>query len=778
MLKNMTLKQKLVLVSLIVGVLPPLIIGYFSAKIAGKALEEAAFQKLEAVQTIKSRQIQNHFDKGFDNLSMLVKTPVIINEYKELSDYHRIMRVGASDLFPVDREEYKRIYEKYIDYLKEYIDTHEYYDLFIICKAHGHVMFTVAKESDLGANLSSGSLRDSGLGRIWKKVVTTNKPAFEDFSPYPPSNNEPAAFIGAPIKDESGETVAVAVLQISIDAINEVMQERSGLGETGETYLVGPDKLMRSDSYLDPTYHSVKGSFAAPDKGKVDTEAVREALAGKKGHGLLKDYRGVPVLSAYSPVKIGDTTWAAIAEIDRDEAFAMVSSFKKTIFVTGVAIALIVTFLGLFVSRALSKPITLIVEYVRQFGQGDLTGELKIEQNDEIGDIANNLTGAVGNLRSIIIELSQTTNTLNGASEELSAVASQMASSAEEMSSQAGAVAAAAEQVSANVGTVASAAEESSSVVSNIAVMTEKMSSTFQNVANLARDAFEKVSSMAELSQNMSNNIQNVAAAIEEMSTSFNEVAKNTNNASRISQKANKSAEDIRVKMEVLEKASQQIGKVVSVIKDIADQTNMLALNATIEAAGAGEAGKGFAVVAGEVKELARQSAEATDEIAGQIENIQSSTNEVVQAINEIREVIGEIANINETIASSVEQQTSTTNEISHKVSMNAKSVRGMAENTQELSDVLKEIADSTDAASKNASEVARNVDEASAGVREIAQSSGEAAKGVQDISKNIQGIDIASSQTASGAAQTNSSAQEVSRIAATLKEVVDQFKI
>jgi len=755
MLKNMTLKQKLVLVSLIVGVLPPLIIGYFSAKIAGKALEEAAFQKLEAVQTIKSRQIQNHFDKGFDNLSMLVKTPVIINEYKELSDYHRIMRVGASDLFPVDREEYKRIYEKYIDYLKEYIDTHEYYDLFIICKAHGHVMFTVAKESDLGANLSSGSLRDSGLGRIWKKVVTTNKPAFEDFSPYPPSNNEPAAFI-----------------------INEVMQERSGLGETGETYLVGPDKLMRSDSYLDPTYHSVKGSFAAPDKGKVDTEAVREALAGKKGHGLLKDYRGVPVLSAYSPVKIGDTTWAAIAEIDRDEAFAMVSSLKKTIFVTGVAIALIVTFLGLFVSRALSKPITLIVEYVRQFGQGDLTGELKIEQNDEIGDIANNLTGAVGNLRSIIIELSQTTNTLNGASEELSAVASQMASSAEEMSSQAGAVAAAAEQVSANVGTVASAAEESSSVVSNIAVMTEKMSSTFQNVANLARDAFEKVSSMAELSQNMSNNIQNVAAAIEEMSTSFNEVAKNTNNASRISQKANKSAEDIRVKMEVLEKASQQIGKVVSVIKDIADQTNMLALNATIEAAGAGEAGKGFAVVAGEVKELARQSAEATDEIAGQIENIQSSTNEVVQAINEIREVIGEIANINETIASSVEQQTSTTNEISHKVSMNAKSVRGMAENTQELSDVLKEIADSTDAASKNASEVARNVDEASAGVREIAQSSGEAAKGVQDISKNIQGIDIASSQTASGAAQTNSSAQEVSRIAATLKEVVDQFKI
>jgi len=777
-LKNIKMKPKLIGAFLVSGLLPLIVLGIVGSKIASNAFETQVFHQLESVQAIKEKEVQDYFKVHFENIEILAKSPAVLNLYAELNAYHDDMLVGPTDPFPANSARYNKIWEKHNEYLQNYIDTYGFYDIFVICEAHGHVMYTAAKESDLGANLSSGGLRGSGLEKLWKKVVTTNSAAFEDFSPYAPSNNEPASFIGIPVLDDSGRAVAVLALQISLEAINEIMQQREGLGETGETYLVGPDKLMRSDSFLDPVNHTVKASFANPDKGKVDTEASRQALSGTKGEAIIKDYNGNPVLSVYSPLNIGGATWAIIAEIDKSEAFAPIKAMMKSVLIIGLIIIVFVGVLGLWMAMSITKPILAVAEFAKKFGRGDLTASLDIDSSDEIGDMARDLYNGVSNLRSIMKDLIESTGKMTSTSQELSALSSQMASSAEEMNSQSSTVAAAAEQVTANVGTVASAAEESSSVVSNIAAMTEEMSSTFNTVAENSNDATNKVGDMATMGQEMADGVNNVASAIEEMSASFGEVAKNTAQASKISRNANTRADEVSTKMENLKNVSLQIGKVVNVIKDIADQTNMLGLNATIEAAGAGEAGKGFAVVAGEVKELARQSAEATEEIAQQIESIQNSTNVAVQAIDEVGKIIGEIASINETIASSVEEQTATTAEISHAVSGNAETARGVANAASDLKKFIKEIADATVEASKAASEVAKNVEETSVGVKEIAQSSGEAAQGVQEISKNIQGISVASNQTASGASQTNASAQELQKISTVLKEVVDQFTV
>ena len=126
-------------------------------------------------------------------------------------------------------------------------------------------------------------------------------------------------------------------MQISLEAINAIMQQREGMGRTGETYLVGPDKLMRSDSFLDPANHSVKASFANPGRGKVDTDASRNALAGQSGSAILIDYNGNPVLSAYAPLKVGETTWAVIAEIDEAEAFETESALRTLMIWTGLS---------------------------------------------------------------------------------------------------------------------------------------------------------------------------------------------------------------------------------------------------------------------------------------------------------------------------------------------------------------------------------------------------------------------------------------------------------
>ena len=411
-------------------------------------------------------------------------------------------------------------------------------------------------------------------------------------------------------------------------------------------------------------------------------------------------------------------------------------------------------------------------------GEGDLTMRLQIRGNDEIAVTSRYFNTFIDKIHSLIKDISETASNLSGSSEELSSISAELASSAEEMNAQSDTVAAASEQVSASVGTVASAADQATSSVSSIAAMTEEMSSTVSSMAQSSRQTAGNVRQMAESSETISTGINTVAAAVEEMTASLNEVARNAGQANQISQKANKATDAIKQKMDALVNASKQIEKVVSVIKDIADQTNMLALNATIEAAGAGEAGKGFAVVAGEVKELAKQSAEATDEIAGQIDQIQSSTDIMAKAITEITGIIADIADINQTIAAAVEEQTATAGEISQSISGNAVTVKDVSEKANESARLVYEIARSTDEASKVASEVAQHIDELSNGVKDVSRSATEGAKAVGEISQNIVGVSAASRETAIGASQTNESSKELAKIAATLSEIVSCFKI
>lgn len=433
---------------------------------------------------------------------------------------------------------------------------------------------------------------------------------------------------------------------------------------------------------------------------------------------------------------------------------------------------------ALFITNSIKKPIRKVVEFTNRLGKGDLSSELVVETTDEIGEMANNLNESVRNFKSIIKELADTTHNLSGSSEELASISSQMAASTEEMNSQANMVASSSEEVNTSVGMVASAAEELSATVSDIASMTEEMSSTFQTVAQSSIKTADNVRLMAQSAENISIQINTIASSVEEMTASLNEVAKNTAKASRVSQNANQKTHEINSRMKTLVSASKKIGKIVSVIKDIADQTNMLALNATIEAAGAGDAGKGFAVVAGEVKELAKQSADATDEIAGHIDEIQKSTNDAVQAIEEINTVINEIAGINELIAASVEEQTATAGEISKSVATVAMTVKQVAGNANESSKLVTDIAKSTDETSKTANQIARNIDELVKGVKEVARSSNEGARGVNEISKNISAIGQASKQVAIGASQTNESSKELARMATVLTQIIGRFKL
>jgi methyl-accepting chemotaxis protein len=361
----MTIKKQLVIALLIVGIMPFLVMGITSYIESSSALSKEATAKMEMARELKKAQLETYVKLINGAIGVLGSSADVNVMFDALVAQHRKHNVGAEEPFHITTEpEVQALYKEYDGYFKRFMDSYGLYDLFIVCKPHGHVMYTVARESDLGQNLKTGSLRDSGLAQAWTDVVSKRQTVFVDMRPYAPSNGEPAMFMGTPILDKAGEMKGVVIVQISEKAINEIMQERTGMGKSGETYLVGADKLMRSDSYLDPTNHSIKASFKNSSTGSVKTEATTASMAGQSDTKIITDYNGNPVLSSYTTVDVFGVKWSLIAEIDESEVFASVISLRNNTIAIGVVFLAVITALALFLGRFISNPIIRAVESI------------------------------------------------------------------------------------------------------------------------------------------------------------------------------------------------------------------------------------------------------------------------------------------------------------------------------------------------------------------------------------------------------------------------------
>ena len=348
-----------------------------------------------------------------------------------------------------------------------------------------------------------------------------------------------------------------------------------------------------------------------------------------------------------------------------DQAKRLADAGAHTIpLVIALGLLLILVSTGFLMERLVFVPLRKMTEASARIAVGDLDQVMDYVSDDEIGVLADAFRGLVGFLKETVAHIAESTATLSMASEGLSDTSSQLGATAEQTAAQAGVVSAAAEEVSKGV--------------------------------------------------------QTVAIGADEMGASIKEIAKNAHEAARVATAAVRMAEAANATVAKLGAGSVEIGNVVKVITSIAEQTNLLALNATIEAARAGEAGKGFAVVANEVKELAKETARATEDISQKIQAIQRETAGAVEAINQIGAVVNQIHDFQNTISTAVEEQTATTNEISRNVA--------------------------------------------------------EAARGSADIAQNITAVAQAAQRTTEGAGNTQRSAVDLARMAAELQDLVGRF--
>ena len=604
---------------------------------------------------------------------------------------------------------YDALHGKYHPSIRGFLDRFGYYDIFLVDVESGNIVYSVFKELDYATSLKTGPFSTTNFARAFQQAAAlpnSDEAVLVDFECYWPSYEAPASFIASPIF-EGDQKIGVLIFQMPVDRINELMARDAGIGETGETLLVGHDFKQRCNSARDPEKYSLIGAFRGEQKQVIETESVRKAIQGESGVMTTKNYLGETVVSAYAPVSLLGLNWAVISEVTADEAFTAVAEItgvtrasQRSTMLFG-AIATLIAAIGVIAvalrtTKYLIQPIDATVETLRDIaeGEGDLTRRLDENQIGELGDLATNFNRFAVRIHDIVKQIAGNATTLSQASSSLSESASNLSAGATQSKSQSA--------------TVSSAAEELSI-----------------NMQNMARSTEE-----------MSNGIGTVATAVEEMKTTISEIAENAEQSAEVASQAASAAEVSNAKVGDMGSAANEIGKVIEVIQDIAEQTNLLALNATIEAARAGEAGKGFAVVATEVKELAKQTATATDDIRRRIEVMQQSTGQAVDSIEQISEVIGRVNELSRMIASAVEEQRITTEQIA-----------GHVGSTADL-----------------AQTVARGVSESADASREITE--------------NISHVDGVLQETANGADESRASGEELFRLASEMQDLVDQFHV
>jgi methyl-accepting chemotaxis protein len=393
-----SLKTKMILFSLAIGLLPLALMGVYSVERAATSLSAQAFGQLESVRDIKKLALEQAVEGWRREALVFAGVKEVYNALGLLRG--QAMGAAKGRRLDMDDQGLQDALAYVAGAFKPFVEILGYEDALLV-DDYGRVLYSHARGLALGQDLKDGQYKDCGLARIWAAALKGREAVFSDFESDPLEQGRPAAFVAAPVFSHTGLREGVAVLRIPLAAINRVMTLRSGMGESGESYLVGPDLRMRSDSRRDPAGHSVAASFAARDGGRADTPAVRAALAGTSGAAVGPSFDGESRLAAYAPLDVGGATWALVSEMAASEAFAALRDLRLAALLLGCGTALLV---GLgsfwFLRRELFGPLTALGGFVTAVTGGEFGQALRGRFTAEIASLARGVERMVAELKN------------------------------------------------------------------------------------------------------------------------------------------------------------------------------------------------------------------------------------------------------------------------------------------------------------------------------------------------------------------------------------------
>jgi methyl-accepting chemotaxis protein len=548
-----------------------------------------------------------------------------------------------------------------------------FYDIFLIDTTTDQIVYTVYKELDFGTRLSDGIAAKTKLAEAYyrvKNAKSRDDAYLSDFEPYLASYNDQAAFAAVPVFD-GDKQIGVLAMQYPIDKITTTINsgktwDKIGLGATGDAYLVGADKLLRTDVRdvltAKPKFIAAMGervnaaARALIDKksssiGTVnaDSPAVQDAVAGRSGVVRFNDFRGVPMVGAYAPLQLQGLNWGIVTAIAQDEADAPVaalsrSTLLRTAAVAGAVLLVVGGLMALFL-RGFMKPITQLHNTVNEIAIGKTDARSRLTQPDEIGELGRAFDKLLDERIAQLETAKKENDQLNNSVIALLQTVFQLSN--KDLTARADVT----EDV---IGTLSSSinqlSQETGSTLAEVRHIAEQVRETSESVSRQAtrvdataqgeRQALEQ---MAANLQRATKQLLQVAQLSEDSSKVAERATTATDGALRAVSATVRGMDDLRESISETEKRfkrlgerSQEISSAVSLINTISERTHMLAMNASMQAATAGEAGRGFAVVAEEVQRLSESSRQATTQISQLVQNIQLDTNETLYTMNRL----------------------------------------------------------------------------------------------------------------------------------------------